>query len=83
MGDVLKSEKRKNSKKAEKTPGKQEQANLVTLWAARAKAEAENGHSLNAQEIAELRALESVGVRRRRRWCVCRPYRVFLLGRTL
>ncbi|GAX72886.1 hypothetical protein CEUSTIGMA_g341.t1 [Chlamydomonas eustigma] len=68
MGDVLKSERRKNSKKAEKTPGKQEQANLVTLWTARAKAEAERGHNISAQELAELRALESVGVRRRRRW---------------
>jgi len=68
MGDVLKSEKRKNSKKAEKTPGKQEQANLVTLWAARAKAEAENGHSLNAQEIAELRAIFFRPLFRSSRW---------------
>ncbi len=70
LGEVLRNERRsaqKRSSKAEAT-GKQAQADLVLLLTRSAKASAGTGNALSDQELAELRALESVGVRRRRRW---------------
>lgn len=76
MTDVLKQERRKASSKAGKSTrgsdvtGKQEQANLVALLASRARSSAAapaTGQQDHA-ELAELRALEAAGVRRRRRW---------------
>ncbi len=69
-GLVLRGEGKKSGagKRGGLPTGKQAQADLVSAWTARARSNMESGHALSGQELVELRALESVGVRRRRRW---------------
>eukprot|EP00195_Chlamydomonas_chlamydogama_P011083 CAMPEP_0202891274 /NCGR_PEP_ID=MMETSP1392-20130828/1379_1 /ASSEMBLY_ACC=CAM_ASM_000868 /TAXON_ID=225041 /ORGANISM="Chlamydomonas chlamydogama, Strain SAG 11-48b" /LENGTH=322 /DNA_ID=CAMNT_0049574977 /DNA_START=70 /DNA_END=1038 /DNA_ORIENTATION=- len=59
----------RNGKTSKGAPGKHAQADLVNLMAQRMRSSGGASTSQNSeQELAELRALEAVGVRRRRRW---------------
>ena len=64
----VKAKKRQGSAAVSVT-GKQAQANVVKSMSARARLKRDEfGNDQLQAEIAELRALEAVGVRRRRRW---------------
>ena len=68
-GGGLRRSEMSNVKRSGTVTGKQAQADLVSLLASRARSKVEGGGTLaSGQELVELKALESVGVRRRRRW---------------
>ncbi len=72
LSDVLKTERRREQRRAGSgfpggSTGKQAQADLVQLLSLKAKSAAASG-SGDDHALAELRALEAVGARRRRRW---------------
>jgi hypothetical protein len=64
LSDVLRTERRREQRREGSSNGKQAQADYVLQLQLQAKSGSSDDHAA----LSELRALEAVGARRRRRW---------------